>query len=113
MLRIRRAALLIAPVVILGISAAAPVGASANTAAISPKQVLASLPSVIPGLAKHGKFVSSVSPATPIDFSILVKGPHDAELTQLAQQVSDPTSPDFRHFLTRDQIVAQYDPPPA
>ncbi len=68
---------------------------------------------MVPGVAKVGQIVSSVLPATPINFSLMVKGPHDAQLAQLAQQVSDPSSPEFRHFLTRSQLVSEYDPPAA
>jgi subtilase family serine protease len=106
---LRKAALLIAPTVVVGVMTVSPVGASAP-APTTLKSVLTSLPSVVPGLAKVGRVVAAVTSGTPIDFSIMVKGPHDAELEQLAQEVSDPSSPDFRHFLTRAQLVSEYDP---
>jgi subtilase family serine protease len=106
---LRKAALLVAPTVVLGAMTVAPVGASVPPPS-SLKSVLTSLPSVVPGLAQVGKVVAAVTSDTPIDFSVMVKGPHDAELEQLAQEVSDPTSPDFRHFLTRSQLVGEYDP---
>jgi subtilase family serine protease len=57
-----------------------------------------------------GKIVAAVSPTAPITFSILVNGKDDAALPALAKSVSDPASPDFRHFLSRAQMAAQIDP---
>jgi subtilase family serine protease len=110
----RKVALLVFPSLVLATMVAGPAGASPGGAPLSlPSVTVPSLPSVMPGLARLGKVVASVTSATPIDFSVLVKGPHDAELPALASAVSDPTSTLFRHFLTRSQIISEYDPPAA
>ncbi len=111
---LRKAAVLCFPSLVLATVVAGPVGASPGGAPLPLAKVTAlSLPSVMPGLARLGKVVASVTSITPIDFSVLVKGPHDAELPALASAVSDPTSSLFRHFLSRSQIVSEYDPPTA
>jgi subtilase family serine protease len=71
------------------------------------------LPSVLPGSMSSLERVGGVASSTPVEFSALVRGRHAAELPAFAQAVSDPSSPQFRHFLTRRQARQEFDPAPA
>ncbi|HVA05173.1 MAG TPA: S53 family peptidase [Acidimicrobiales bacterium] len=110
-----RTLVLCSPIVLLIAMTAVPSGpsAAAPSATAVSKAVVSTLPSVTPGLAQAGEVVGAVSPSTTIDFSVMVKGRNDAALFSLAKAVSDPSSPLFRHFLSRAQMLAQVDPPQA
>ncbi len=84
-------------------AAASPARPAANSGTLS-------LPSITPRNVGSLVQVGTVDPSTAIAFSVLVRGPHDAQLPALAHAVSNPASPDFRHFLTRTQVRAQFDP---
>jgi hypothetical protein len=92
MIRLRTLPLVVIPAVVLT-AITLPVGSAVAT----PVAASVALPSVTPALDQLSKVVASVDPATTVNFSVLVKGPHDAELPALAQSVSNPASPDFRH----------------
>jgi len=111
MFRLGKFALVVLPIVLVTALGALPTGLSGASPAVAvPELTSPALPSVTPGLARTGSLVGAVSPATPIEFSVLVKGKNDAALPTLAREVSDPASPDFRHFLTRAQMISQLDP---
>jgi subtilase family serine protease len=94
----------------VALTAAVPAAAFARAGTTA---VLAQLPSVVPqGLASLPR-VGSVAPNEPVTFSVLLRGKDDAALPQLARAVSDPASPEFRHFLTRRQMLERLDPSPA
>jgi subtilase family serine protease len=71
------------------------------------------LPSVTPASLASLVKVGDVAASTPINFSVLVRGTNDGALPALAAAVSNPASPNFRHFLTRRQVRADLDPAPA
>ncbi|MBZ5689242.1 MAG: S53 family peptidase [Acidobacteriia bacterium] len=52
-------------------------------------------------------------PAKVIEVSFWLNPRNPGELDTLASQLYDPTSPKFRHFLTRNQIAAKFAPTPA
>jgi subtilase family serine protease len=69
-----------------------------------------SLPSVTPRAVGSLVRVGNVASSTPIRFSVLVRAASDAALPGLANAVSDPASPTFRHFLTKQQVRGTLDP---
>jgi subtilase family serine protease len=71
------------------------------------------LPSVLPDSLSSLQKVGNVAASTPVAFSVLVRGRHTSELPAFARAVSDPSSPEFRHFLTRQQARNEFDPAPA
>jgi subtilase family serine protease len=80
---------------------------------VATTQPLPGLPSVTPGFARSAVKVADVNASTTIPFSVLVAGKQDDALPALARAVSDPFSPQFRQFLTRDEMLTRFDPAPA
>src|SRR3954451_24992291 len=70
----------------------------------------AGLPSVIPTWSRTAPVLGTVPATERIDFVVALKGRDDAGLAAYAQQVSTPSSPFFRHFLSQAQVLARYAP---
>ncbi len=49
---------------------------------------------------------------SPVQVGLLLKRRHVAELHHLVRAVSDPASPEYRHFLTRAEYVRRFAAPP-
>jgi subtilase family serine protease len=70
------------------------------------------LPSVLPHSLRSLDKVGDVAANTTVAFSVLVRGRHASELPAFARAVSNRSSPEFRHFLTRRQARSEFDPAP-
>ncbi|MCI4372082.1 MAG: hypothetical protein L3K02_00330, partial [Thermoplasmata archaeon] len=57
--------------------------------------------------------VRPLDPSTPISLALTLPYANAAKLAQLLVAVESPTSPEYRHFLTHDQFVADFAPPAA
>ena len=53
------------------------------------------------------------APAGDVPIAVVLPMRNRAELEAKAAQIGDPSSPQFRHFLTRQYIADTYDPRPA
>ena len=105
----RRVVLPVALAVGLAVTLPALAGQPSTTPA--PRDL--TLPSVTPGFARTAAVLGTIDPTSRVDFSVTVAGRDDAAMAVLARQVSDPTSPLFRRFLTKAQRAAEFDPAPA
>ena len=56
-------------------------------------------------------YLGTAAVASPIDLEVVLAPSNQATLDQLASDVSTPTSPDYHHFLTEPQFVAEFAPP--
>jgi subtilase family serine protease len=63
-----------------------------------------------PNYVKTARNVGTEDPAKVIEVSFWLNPHNRAGLDALASQLYDPTSPTFRHFLTRNQIAARFAP---
>jgi len=63
-----------------------------------------------PNYVKTARNVGTEDPAKVIEVSFWLNPRNRAALDTLAGQLYDPTSPAFRHFLTRNQIAARFAP---
>ncbi|HEX7354723.1 MAG TPA: S53 family peptidase [Mycobacteriales bacterium] len=109
-MRLSRLAVVPAAGVLVLAGVAAPSLAHAATPGPSVPRSL-TLPSVTSAFARTATVLGVTDPAQRVDFGVSVAGRDDAGLAALAQSVSDPTSPDFRHFLTASQRSTRFDPP--
>ncbi len=65
---------------------------------------------VLAACAAHGA-IPPLSPAgTSSDAVVVLRLNHEAELKRVVDEISDPRSPRFRHFLTLSQFEARYAP---
>lgn len=82
----------------------------------SPTALAAGLPSTLT-LVPHS--AAPAGPETPLpanapwSFGLVLPSQNEAGLLAQAAAVSDPTSPQYHHFLTHAQIMAEYGPSPA
>src|SRR5215472_7612823 len=63
-----------------------------------------------PPYVKTATKLGATNPATVIELSFWLQPRNRPALDTLAAQLYDPTSPKFRHFLTRTQIKNQFAP---
>jgi subtilase family serine protease len=63
-----------------------------------------------PPYVSMGKNLGTENASEIIEVSIWLNSHNRAELDALAQRLYDPTSPDYRHFLTRSQFAARFAP---
>jgi Predicted protease len=63
-----------------------------------------------PNYVRTARNVGTEDPAKVIELSFWLNPHNRAGLDALASQLYDPTSPAFRHFLTRNQIAARFAP---
>ena len=78
----------------------------------------------LPALAASGQFIvhntpryvasaknlGTESPSKTIEVSVWLNPHNRGQMDELAQKLYDPTSPTYRHFLTRSQIAARFAP---
>ena len=43
--------------------------------------------------------LGATDPRTPIDFTLVLRLPHQAQLTRFLDELTDPAAPDYRHFI--------------
>lgn len=63
-----------------------------------------------PSYVSSAKSLGSEDPTKIIDVSIWLNPHNRSQLDALAQQLYDPTSPNYRHFLTRAQFATRFAP---
>ena len=63
-----------------------------------------------PNYVKTARNVGTEDPAKVIELSFWLNPRNRAGLDALASQLYDPTSPTFRHFLTRNQLANRFAP---
>jgi subtilase family serine protease len=97
-------------VVVTAVSALVVAGIAAPTTAHAAVLPALTLPSVTPSFATTAPLVGATNPAGRVDFAVSVAGKDDPAMAALARAVSDPTSPQFRHFLTKADRTARFDP---
>ncbi|HVU74375.1 MAG TPA: S53 family peptidase [Mycobacteriales bacterium] len=88
----------------LAIAGLPALGASSRTV------TAATLPSVIPAWAGVAPTVGSTAPSSTVRFAVALRFREADAFTAIARQVSDPASPQFRHFLTTAQIEQRFAP---
>lgn len=86
--------------------------ATANAAAhpnlLLPRQLNVVSPNAIKSADANGP----VAPSQQWAFGLVLPSQNPAGLAQMAQAVSDPSSPDYGHYLTHAQLMSQYGPNP-
>ena len=91
----------------LGVLAVAGLaGASSAAVTGSLKQLHGHVPAVVSQLSALGR----VNATNHLHLSIGLPLRNQESLTSLLQQVADPASPNFRHYLTPEQFTAQFGP---
>lgn len=99
----------------VALAAVLAVGATSAPALASrtgshPVKDLAGRIDAIPSWAR-GVLPAALEPATaPVQITLALKGRHQAELRRLVAEVSNPTSPRYRHFLTNAQYNRRFGP---
>jgi len=63
-----------------------------------------------PNYVKTAKNLGTVNPASTIEVSVWLNPHNRAGMDALAASLYDPTSPNFRHFLTHAQIASKFSP---
>lgn len=63
-----------------------------------------------PPYVKTAKYLWTESASKVIDFSLWLKPHNRAQMDELASQLYDPTSPAYRHFLSRQEFARQFAP---
>jgi Pro-kumamolisin, activation domain len=58
----------------------------------------------------EAKVIRPLAATQPIRFTIALMPPRRAELEKLVEEITDPRSPQYRHFLTFDEWKAKYAP---
>lgn len=90
------------------VAAGAP--ALASTTSADPVKDLLARIEAIPAWAQ-GVLPAALEPAAaPVQITLALKGRNSAELQRFVAAVSDPASPSYRHFLTREQYAARFAP---
>ena len=54
----------------------------------------------------------AIAPGAPVHATLVLQSRHPAALARLATAVSTPGTPQYHHFLSRQEILAQYGPSP-
>lgn len=87
-----------------------------SASAQQPQQILTKhVPSEIYGptaTSPSAKLVGPLSLTQQMHLGIMLPARNQAELISLLQRLYDPTSPDYRKFLSVDQFTAQFGPTP-
>ena len=76
------------------------------TAGANLKTLPGHVPAVVPGLAPSGRLAAT----NRLQLAIGLPMRHQAELEQFVTQVSDPASPLYRHYLTREELTGRFGP---
>jgi len=63
-----------------------------------------------PNYVKTAKNLGTENPKKAIEISVWLNPHNRAQMDSLARQMYDPTSPNYRHFLTRSQIDSRFAP---
>lgn len=97
---------------IAAMAALATAGGAASTASASPRPGAASRVTVSarPSWVSRATKVAAAAPASKVELTIALKSPHAAAAAAYAASVSEPGSPDFRHFLTPAQYQSRFAP---
>jgi subtilase family serine protease len=61
----------------------------------------------------RGRFVGETDHAKVMDFSVVLRLPHRAEMRRFLQDVGDPSSPSYRHFLSAEEFGRRFGLPGA
>jgi uncharacterized repeat protein (TIGR01451 family) len=89
-------------------------GLALTGAAVSPgyaaNPALKTLPGHVPAIVAHLAAKGLVSVDTNLDLAIGLPLRNTEELTNLLEQVYDPSSPNYHHFLTPDEFAARFGP---
>ena len=54
------------------------------------------------------KFLRPTDPATVLDFSVVLRLAHSAEMRRFLDDVNDPSSPDYRNYLSAEEFGARF-----
>ena len=81
--------------------------APASAASLLPTQLLGSVPSWA-----HGTPLATLGSGSSVDFVVQMAPRDAAGLKQFAQEVNDPSSASYHHYLTAQQYAATYGPTP-
>jgi len=63
-----------------------------------------------PNYVKTAKNLGTENPSKAIEISVWLNPHNAAQMDELARQLYDPTSPNYRHFLTHSQFAARFAP---
>jgi subtilase family serine protease len=107
----RAVALAAAAAVVWSASMAGPSGASPQAGAAAGGEV--PLPASRPALPPGARVLGPLADGTELSVDVALAPRHPAALVALAQAVSEPGSPAFRHFLSPAQFDAEFAPAPA
>ncbi len=82
-------------------------GTAAGSPATATGQVeVGTAPPVPPGARAEGP----LAPSTPVALDVALQPSDPAALDRFVNQVSDPSSPDYRHYLARGQFATRFGP---
>lgn len=86
------------------------VSITASLAAQAADSGLKTLPHHVPAAVSHLKAIGSVADTNILDLAIGLTARNQQAMDDLVKQVSDPSSPDYRHFLSPEQFTEQFGP---
>ena len=82
-------------------------GESSYTAAASTR---IQLTDATPMAAKHGKLIEHTNRSTKADLTIALQLRNSGQLDDFIASLNDPSSPNYKHYLTADEFKNQYGP---
>lgn len=99
----------------LALAAALPamglLGAPAAAVAASSGTLLPAMDSILPqSLIHQSQKIAPVNPSSTFSFGVVLPSKNARGLAAMANAVSTPGSPEYHHFLTHAQVMAQYGP---
>ena len=99
----------------LALAAALPamglLGAPVAAVAASSGPLLPAMDSILPqSLLHQSQRVAPVDPSSPFSFGVVLPSKNAKGLSAMANAVSTPGSPEYHHFLTHAQLMAEYGP---
>src|SRR5580693_6259157 len=68
------------------------------------------LPGQQPAAAAHSRPLANLPPSTPLDLAIGLPLRNKVALADFLQQLYDPASPNFHHYLTPEQFTERFGP---
>jgi hypothetical protein len=108
--RDRRTRTLAGGALLVGVLAAAIAAAPAAGGAAG---VRSALSGAVPRLPRGAIIDGAVPPGRQIQVSVVLAVPDPAEVSAFVAAVSDPSSPDYRHYLAPGQFAARFGPSPS
>ncbi|MGH8377719.1 MAG: S53 family peptidase, partial [Gammaproteobacteria bacterium] len=90
--------------------ASAVLGLGTGAALAQPASGRAQVVHTIPAVLAHAHFLAHHNPTATLEVTVGLKLHNSAQLATFLQNVQDPDSPEYRHFLTPQQFTEEYGP---